>query len=85
LKRSYRDRLRAGRPSVWFVHLDVPVEELHTRLERRTGHFMPAALLASQLEALEPLAPVEPGVTVAAGRPVEQLAAEVLLGLRPGG
>jgi gluconokinase len=83
LKRSYRDRLRAGHLSVWFVHLDVPVNELDARLERRAGHFLPASLLASQLDVLEPLAAGEPGVTVAADRPVGQVAADVLEGLRP--
>jgi gluconokinase len=32
----------------------------------RSGHFMPASLLASQFSVLEPLATDEPGVRVAA-------------------
>lgn len=65
LRRSYRDRLR--RPEVLFVYLDVARTELEKRLARRTGHYMPASLLASQLAALEPPAPDETAVTVAAG------------------
>jgi gluconokinase len=61
LKRAYRDRLRAGHPSIWFVHLAAPARILGTRIERRDGHFMPRALLQSQLETLEPLGSDEPG------------------------
>ena len=64
LKRAYRDRLRAGHPSVLFLHVDVPVEVLRERLARRRGHYMPASLLDSQLATLEPLAPDEPGARV---------------------
>jgi carbohydrate kinase (thermoresistant glucokinase family) len=64
LKRTYRDRLRAGNDSLWFVHVDVPEAELTRRMAARTGHYMPASLLGSQLAALEPLGPDEPGVTV---------------------
>jgi gluconokinase len=64
LKRRYRDRLREGNDSVWFVHVDVPKDELARRMAARTGHYMPASLLDSQLAALEPLGVDEPGVTV---------------------
>ncbi len=52
LKRAYRDVLR--RPGVLFVHLTVSRAELERRVSRRAGHFMPASLLDSQLDALEP-------------------------------
>lgn len=61
LRRPYRERLRRGHPSVWFVHLRAPARVLEARIEGRTGHFMPASMVASQLDALEPLAPDEPG------------------------
>jgi gluconokinase len=64
LKRAYRDRLRADNDSVWFVHVDVPEAELAKRMAARTGHYMPASLLGSQLAALEQLGVDEPGVTV---------------------
>jgi len=64
LKRSYRDRLR--RPQVLFVYLSVPRTELERRLKNRTGHYMPAGLLDSQLETLEPPFEDEAAFTVAA-------------------
>ena len=66
LRRRYRDTLRRGRPSVWFVHLAAPRDVLLSRMRHREGHFMPESLLDSQLQTLEPLAPDEPGSTVEA-------------------
>ncbi|HEY4006422.1 MAG TPA: gluconokinase [Pseudonocardia sp.] len=85
LRRAYRDRLR--RPEVVFVHLTGDREAIAGRLATRAGHFMPSALLESQLATLEPPAPPEnvlqlgPELT-----PAEQAAAVIeLLGLRPAG
>lgn len=64
LKRTYRDVLRAGNRSVRFCALEVAGELLHERLRSRRDHFMPASLLQSQLDALEPLDADEPGVRV---------------------
>ena len=65
LKRRYRDTLRAAAPHhVVFVHLAAPRDALLERLRHRKGHFMPSALLDSQLTALEPLQPDESGVTL---------------------
>lgn len=64
LRRVYRDLLRTGHPSVRFVHLIAPATLIGDRLAARQGHFMPASLLQSQLGALEPLEPDEPGVEV---------------------
>ncbi|WP_336661698.1 gluconokinase [Leucobacter sp. USHLN154] len=78
LRRTYRDRLRAATAvPLWFVQLDVPRDQLLARLEVRVGHFMPAGLLDSQLETLEPLAQDEPGITVDAALPVERIVAVV--------
>lgn len=68
LKRSYRDRLRVAAPEVFFAHLDARYEELVRRLESRRGHFMPLALLDSQLATLEPLDTDEWGITLDATR-----------------
>ena len=54
LKAKYREFLAAGDPRVQFVHLTGPPELIETRLKNRRGHFMPAALLESQLAILEP-------------------------------
>lgn len=64
LARRYRDRIRASAPDAVFVELVVDVDELARRMATRE-HFMPVSLLTSQLDALEPLAADEPGVTVA--------------------
>jgi len=53
LKRAYRDRLRAAAPGVRFVFLDGDAELIGSRMAARTGHYMPEALLASQLQTLE--------------------------------
>jgi gluconokinase len=72
LKRSYRDRLRG--PGVVFVHLAGTRDEIQARLDRRLHHFMPASLLESQLQTLEPLAPDERGVVVPlGGRPEDEV------------
>lgn len=65
LKRTYRDRLRISAPAVVFVHLDAPEERVAEQATARRGHFMPPALLGSQLAALEPLGSDEDGITVA--------------------
>jgi gluconokinase len=82
LRRRYRDELRSGRPSVWFVHLAVPREVLEARMASREGHFMPASLLESQLAGLEPLAANEPGTTVDASPGVDQIADRIIAALR---
>jgi carbohydrate kinase (thermoresistant glucokinase family) len=64
LRRRYRDVIRGACPDAAFVELVVPTGELADRLGSRPGHFMPASLLASQLEALEPLEDDEAGVRV---------------------
>jgi len=77
LKRSYRDLLRAGHDSVWFVHLTVSSAVLADRLQHRQGHYMPASLLESQLAALEPLGADEPGSTVPGDVAAADVATEV--------
>ncbi|HZG04670.1 MAG TPA: gluconokinase [Streptomyces sp.] len=72
LKRSYRDRLRAAAPHLVFVHLTGDRRLIEDRMSRRTGHFMPTALLDSQFATLEPLEPDEAGVAVdVSGSPEE--------------
>lgn len=64
LRRSYRDALRCARTPLAFCHVSVPEAVLADRLIRRKAHFMPAALLQSQLATFEPLEPDEPGGAV---------------------
>lgn len=79
LRRSYRDALRDGAGGdVAFVHLHGDRDLLARRIAARADHFMPPALLDSQLATLEPLAGDETGVVVdvdqAAGRAVDVVA-----------
>ncbi|MEO8437219.1 MAG: gluconokinase, GntK/IdnK-type [Chloroflexota bacterium] len=78
LRRRYRDRLRAGHESVRFVHLVVPSPLLARRLAERVGHYMPASLLPTQLEALESLGADEPGFEIAADRRTQQVVARII-------
>ena len=84
LKRSYRDQLRAGRPAVQMVFLQVSRDELLRRLTSRHGHFFQRDLLDSQLAALEPPQPDEGVRMVLADDEAMRTAARVisLLGLR---
>lgn len=62
LKKVYRDRLRdASGGRLYFVFLTGDPKVLEQRMGNRTGHFMPASLLKSQLATLES-PEQEPGV-----------------------
>lgn len=75
LRRSYRDALRqAAAGPVFFVHLHGARELLAERLGARKGHFMPTALLDSQLATLEPLQADEQGIVLDIALPPDQLA-----------
>lgn len=54
LKSKYREQLQAGDGRVQFVHLTTPKAVLEKRLQTRRDHYMPPALLDSQLATLEP-------------------------------
>lgn len=54
LRRRYRDQLRAGVPDLRFVFLHGDAALLAERMKARSGHYMPPALLRSQLDTLEP-------------------------------
>ena len=82
LKRSYRELLRDGHPSVWFAHVNPSEAVLTDRLAKRTGHYMPPSLLGSQLATLEPLAADEPGAAVSGEVSVDQTTTGLLDALR---
>ncbi len=82
LKRIYRDRLRARAPRTVFVHLTGDPELLSARALARTGHFMPPALLASQLATLEPLGDDEAGVVIDVAEDVATVADRAVAWLR---
>ena len=72
LRRSYRDVLRDGAPGTFFVHLTGAEELIRTRIAGRE-HFMPASLLRSQFETLEPLQPDEAGLAIDVGEPPDTI------------
>jgi gluconokinase len=78
LKRSYRDLLRTGNSDVRFICLVAGHDTLQQRMEHRPGHFMPASLLKSQLDTLEPLAADEPGATIDSTRAPAEVEAAAL-------
>jgi gluconokinase len=78
LKRSYRDLLSDGHPSVWFAHVTADPELIRERMQRRAGHYMPVSLLDSQLATLEPLQDDEPGARVSGAGAADDVVSEVL-------
>ena len=78
LKRKYRDQLRRHCPEVSFIHLSGSPEVIARRQASRPGHFMPAALLASQFETLEPLESDERGITIDVDQDIDSIVADIL-------
>jgi len=64
LRRMYRDTIRAVAPDTLFVHLHGSSQLLAARMSSRTSHFMPTALLDSQLTTLEHLETDECGTVL---------------------
>ena len=62
LKKAYRDQLRAARPGLRFVFLDIGRDPARQRVAARAGtHFFSTALVDNQFTTLEPPTG-EPGV-----------------------
>jgi carbohydrate kinase (thermoresistant glucokinase family) len=78
LRRSYREAILAEAPGVVFVHLSGSREVLASRLEGRSGHFMPSGLLDSQFATLEPLGADEPGIVVDISPTVPEILADAV-------
>jgi gluconokinase len=74
LARRYRERILQTATDAVFVELAVGTDELRRRMQRR-DHFMPPALLDSQLAAWERLAPDEPGFSLHNDATVQEVAA----------
>ena len=73
LKRKYREQLRRHCPDTIFVHLSGTPEVIGRRQASRPGHFMPASLLASQFETLEPLEADERGTTIDVDQDIDSI------------
>ena len=81
LRKAYRDILRRADQGTFFVHLYGDEDLLRKRMESRR-HFMPASLLRSQFDTLEPLEPEESGVAVDTALSVREVAERVKAALR---
>lgn len=87
LRRRYRTFLaeRAGAP-FGIVYLSGSADLIATRLAGRRDHFMPSALLASQLAALEPPGADENAIEIGIDQPLDRLIDAILIAgktLRP--
>lgn len=78
LKRAYRDRLRTPVGEVRFVALVLPRETLARRLQQRR-HFMPPALLDSQLDAWEEPLADEGALIIPADAPLSDIVERIRL------
>ena len=81
LKRTYREILRSGNQNIFFVHLHGEKTLIADRLQARSNHFMPLALLDSQFADLELLTPDEHGMTLSI-LPAPEDQVGILLGTR---
>lgn len=84
LRRKYRDLIREAAPDTRFVHLVGSHDLLAERMKTRPGHFMPPALLDSQIETLEDLEPDEAGRVFDIAQPPEKIAHDAAEWLRSG-
>jgi len=78
LKAAYRETLAAGIPELRFVWLDPSRAILEERVAHRPGHYMPAALLDSQLATLEAPAPSEHVLRLDGTEPIDQAIPTIL-------
>ena len=81
LKRAYRDTLRARAPDLRFIYLKGDFDLLGARIAARSGHYMPASLLASQFAALQEPAEDEHAMTLDCRLEPEALAAQAFAAL----
>jgi gluconokinase len=78
LKQFYRARLTVDANRERWVYLHAPAAVIRERLQKRLGHFMPAALLDSQLETLEV---PDDAFTVDVTPPPDEIAERIVAGL----
>jgi carbohydrate kinase (thermoresistant glucokinase family) len=83
LRRAYRDVLRGQLPETFFVHLTGVEDDISDRMTARE-HFMPASLLRSQLDTLEPLGEGEHGAAFDVRRSIDELVTDIVSVLSQG-
>lgn len=76
LKKAYREQLGIGRSGVKLVYLKGDSTTLAERIGKRSGHYMRAAMLDSQLATLEEPSPGE-GITVGIEPGVDEIVARI--------
>ena len=81
LRRTYRERLRAGHGDLIFLHLAGAPEVIATRQAARQGHFMPPSLMASQFATLEDPAAEADAVTVSVQASPHEVVGNILSSL----
>ncbi|HTV88191.1 MAG TPA: gluconokinase [Stellaceae bacterium] len=85
LKRAYRDMILGHRTDMRLIYLHGPRQLLAARLAARTGHFMPAGLLDSQLSTLEPPGPDEQPIAVSIEASVDAIVEQIVAALLAAG
>lgn len=80
LKQAYRERLARGLQACEIVYLRGDFKLIHSRLAARKHRFMPATLLQSQFDALEPPARA---IEVDVSAPMEASVSKIRKQLRP--
>jgi ribose 5-phosphate isomerase A len=78
LKKSYRQIIIGDRPQVRLVYLRGGHDLIAEHLSGRHGHFMPSALLRSQIDTLEEPDPSEDPLTVEVGESAGHVADEII-------
>lgn len=82
LKGVYRDRLEAGAGvGTKFIFLDCARETLERNQSARKGHFMPPALLDSQLKTLEPPVGEARAIWIDGNKPLKIVIASIVQAL----
>jgi gluconokinase len=85
LKSAYRDRIQAGSgPQTRFVFLDCSRATLERNLGARKGHFMPPALLDSQLATLEPPYGESRAIIIDGNQPFDAVIQSIILKFEQG-
>ncbi len=79
LRRIYRARLSdaCAQPPL-FVHLSGSRDLIQGRMAARREHFMPVALLDSQIATLEPISPDETAIVTEIDAPADEIVARIL-------
>lgn len=85
LKRAYRAIIVGTRPDVALIYLRGSRTLIAGRMATRTGHYMPPALLGSQLATLEEPGPDEHAIAVDVGGTPDAIVREIVAQVRTRG